>query len=208
MPAALHRHSGHCRALLPRLRAGLLLPPGLLPHPPSSISNFADLFGEEFRRLEDDVRQQPAAPPVGQPSWQVRASYHGMIADFERRIAELRPACYVASLAVHARATAREQARLQGSAAMHLGLRLRDLVTYGSWSPFTLPKLMARKRAKQSQASALSDEEVCSSIVGSSTKTSASWNERAEAAQELGAGYVQETVLLYLLPACSQGSGF
>ncbi|CAE7208520.1 unnamed protein product [Symbiodinium sp. CCMP2592] len=86
---------------------------------------------------------------------------------------------------------------------MHFFLQLRDLMTYGSWSPFTLEKLMAHKRAKlqQNAAESVTDEALCSSIVGSATRTNEAWNTRAEVLEHQGSGYVQETFMLYLLPS-------
>ncbi|CAL1142067.1 unnamed protein product [Cladocopium goreaui] len=44
----------------------------------------------------------------------------------------------------------------------------------------------------------VTDEVVCSSIMGSSIRSNEAWNAAAEEAEQAGAGYVQETIVLYL----------
>ncbi|CAE7344307.1 unnamed protein product [Symbiodinium necroappetens] len=154
--------------------------------------------GPELQRLEAALPDLGVPPERGLPSWQVRANYHETVGKLEDKLANMRyggPTCELAELAVQGRKAARVRARLQGSSAMHFFLQLRDLMTYGSWSPFTLEKLMAQKRAKLQKAESVTDEALCSSIVGSATRTSEAWNTRAEVLEHQGSSYVQETFM-------------
>ncbi|CAE7226130.1 unnamed protein product [Symbiodinium microadriaticum] len=173
-----------------------------LPHPEGpSAREVPKAEGPELQRLEPVLRDLGAPPERGLPSWQVRANYHETVGSLEDELANMTPTCDLAKLAVQGRKAARVRARLQGSSAMHFFLQLRDLMTYGSWSPFTLEKLMAQKRAKLQKAESVTDEALCSSIVGSATRTSEAWNTRAEVLERQGSSYVQETFMLYLLPS-------
>lgn len=169
--------------------------PGLEPRGPE----FSSLLNETaFQELKVFTEPQP-----GLPSWKVRQGYHQELRELEIKLGNLKrdASCAIAEAAVKARAAARQKARLQGSAAMHLALQFRDFMVYG-WDPFTLQKMMVLKRAKlektQEHNGSVTDEVVCSSIMDSSIRSNEAWNAAAEEAEQAGASYVQETIILYL----------
>eukprot|EP00434_Breviolum_minutum_P000310 symbB.v1.2.000258.t2/scaffold20.1/size571870/3 len=172
-----------------------------LPHP-GRLNEKAVAVGDHTT-MEDLTLNFSSDLQPGLPSWKVRRGYHKELEDLDERLSTMRTkaACDIASVAVQARAAARLKARLQGSAALHVALEVRDFLVYG-WNPFTLQKMMSLKRAKLEAKGAsnesISDESVCSSITGSSTRSNEAWNVAAEEAEEAGAGYIQETVILYL----------
>lgn len=114
------------------------------------------------------------------------------------------PACRLAAASIREREAARIEARLQGSAGLHLFLILRDIFVYRSTSPFTFEAMMRHRRAKMEQAgdTAISDDDVCLAIVDASLRTSKAFDAMAEEQERQQRSYFIEIVHNYGLIVC------
>lgn len=193
-----------------------------LPHPAAPLPTFELLkrpsdaevalqASEAESHLINELKARAGAPVSGLPSFEVRKNYKQRLSALAVRLQEhnrnatlmtLSAACRLAAVASHERQAARIEARLQGSAASHLGLQLRDLFVYRSLDPFSLENMMKTKRSKmekklQEGSAAPSDNDVCLGLVESSTRSNQGWDEAAEAASTWQMSYILETALLY-----------
>lgn len=174
----------------------------------------------------------------GLPSHKVRQNYHARLEAWEKRATEYKgnltragqelpnadpelgprwqgggPICSLAVASVREREAARIGARLQGSAAIHCLLILRDLFMYKALSPFEPEAMLAKRHHKltserrrsntTNSTLELSLDEVCEAVVAASMRTSAGFDTLAKQLEERQTSYLQELLWNYVLLAVS-----
>eukprot|EP00933_Yihiella_yeosuensis_P032689 TRINITY_DN26314_c0_g1_i1.p1 TRINITY_DN26314_c0_g1~~TRINITY_DN26314_c0_g1_i1.p1 ORF type:complete len:295 (+),score=49.95 TRINITY_DN26314_c0_g1_i1:69-887(+) len=179
--------------------------------PDSSATKTIEEVNPLQKQIVDELKAL-AYPNGSVSSSEVREYYHARLkvlqtklGDFQRNMgnpeSKITP-CDLAEVAVKERERARIEARSFGSSGQHLVLILRDLFVYGSLTPFTLEKMMRKKKHQldKQHGTKTSDAEVCNALVESSTRSNPSWDKSAkEAADHWQMSYAQETMAMYLV---------